>query len=1135
MVENAPRETLDDSAAMAQAEVFKRSKPKKRFGARRIAVAAFSLVLTLGVIGMGLFVLVSRGPVDITFLSERLAVALEQNIGGGIDVDVGQTFLEKNDQGLQLRVQDVVLRDSVGKELIRAPDALVLFNPLQVLKLGLSPQKLALRGLTIKTEITPDGQILLSTAYAKARSDAAITQQSPSVRLQDLAAAFVQIGNPKSGGQLNALSIDDSVLLVEDRRNGQTITFDKMTLAFETTPNGAVVARGSLSKDGEKVPVELLSETAGDGHHLKFAVSNIGDPLIQSLLGTKKASLRIGGHLSAAADIFVDKAGEPLSMTASATLGRGNITLLGAEDNIYPIDQANLRIEWQSGDARLAIVTADFSGDNTSGALKGPLSFADATTPWRWQATGSGWKLKPLSATDKPVLIDRTDLLVNLSADLQTMRIENFSIAGPGVSLSLSGQAKMESDGLALQGQVATGRMLFRTGLRLWPNMISANSRNFFVANVREGDLARFKLALNMPGPVLKLALNAEPLPADAVVLDGNVENGALSVAEGLPPINGIWLSGRLDAANAQITATSGYLDVKNDRRIQFADITGAFNRLNSFTPDAALRFKSQSSVETMAEFLRLPTLKGVFALKLDPASVKGQFEGNLAIAFPLTKKLKSQQIDTTLSGKLTGVTFDNAIGRDKLENATLSIEMDKTGIDIKGEGRWQNTPVSLTLENDATDRSSATVISLTLDEAALKRRGIDLGNQLKGPVPVKIKTRQNEGEALKASVEIDLTRATIDGLLPGFQKSAGRAGKLTFDAVEKSTGYAIQNIVLESGITSLRGQADVLSDGTITSARLQNFRLSPGDNARLDFDRTGTGNKIVIRGNNFDARPFLKATSPASPAPGDSERELDLDIKTTLLSGYGGEVMTNAEVRVLRRGSQLKQLSLNGRLNGKAVMLASRAVIDNVLPVTVQSDDAGAFFRYLDLYTRMSGGTLAGEVNVVGRKLSGILLTRNFALRDEPALRRLVSEGAGDRQSSLAAESKFNRLRLDFSRDGSETTIKDAVIYGQQIGLTFNGLIDQQRDRVSLSGTFIPAFGLNNALSQIPVVGNLLTGGRNEGLLAITFGVSGRVSQPTITVNPLSAVAPGIFRKIFEFRNETTAAPEPVQPATPN
>ncbi len=73
-----------------------------------------------------------------------------------------------------------------------------------------------------------------------------------------------------------------------------------------------------------------------------------------------------------------------------------------------------------------------------------------------------------------------------------------------------------------------------------------------------------------------------------------------------------------------------------------------------------------------------------------------------------------------------------------------------------------------------------------------------------------------------------------------------------------------------------------------------------------------------------------------------------------------------------------------------------------------------------------------------------------------------------------------------------------------------------------------MPAYGLNNAFAQIPIVGNILAGGRNEGLLAVTFGVSGKASQPTVSVNPLSAVAPGIFRKIFEFRNDRTGAVPP-------
>jgi hypothetical protein len=105
---------------------------------------------------------------------------------------------------------------------------------------------------------------------------------------------------------------------------------------------------------------------------------------------------------------------------------------------------------------------------------------------------------------------------------------------------------------------------------------------------------------------------------------------------------------------------------------------------------------------------------------------------------------------------------------------------------------------------------------------------------------------------------------------------------------------------------------------------------------------------------------------------------------------------------------------------------------------------------------------------------------------------------------------------------------VREAAIFGQQFGLTLNGSADTVRDRISMSGTFVPAYGLNNAFAQVPLVGTILGGGRNEGLLGITFSLSGRASQPSIQVNPLSAVTPGIFRRIFEFPNETTRGQTP-------
>jgi len=68
------------------------------------------------------------------------------------------------------------------------------------------------------------------------------------------------------------------------------------------------------------------------------------------------------------------------------------------------------------------------------------------------------------------------------------------------------------------------------------------------------------------------------------------------------------------------------------------------------------------------------------------------------------------------------------------------------------------------------------------------------------------------------------------------------------------------------------------------------------------------------------------------------------------------------------------------------------------------------------------------------------------------------------------------------------------------------------------MSGTFIPMYGLNNMFGQIPLLGTLLGGGSNEGLIGVTYEVVGTPGQPVLRVNPISAVMPGVLRKIFEF-----------------
>ena len=105
---------------------------------------------------------------------------------------------------------------------------------------------------------------------------------------------------------------------------------------------------------------------------------------------------------------------------------------------------------------------------------------------------------------------------------------------------------------------------------------------------------------------------------------------------------------------------------------------------------------------------------------------------------------------------------------------------------------------------------------------------------------------------------------------------------------------------------------------------------------------------------------------------------------------------------------------------------------------------------------------------------------------------------------------------------------LRDGVARGPVLGGTIDGTIDYKRDKVDLRGTLVPLYGPNDMLGRFPVVGPIL-GGEKEGIFGLTYRWSaGR--GPVLNINPISALAPGLLRKMFEFPatsdRPTTTAP---------
>ncbi|MGE3652338.1 MAG: hypothetical protein AB7G10_28690, partial [Reyranellaceae bacterium] len=56
----------------------------------------------------------------------------------------------------------------------------------------------------------------------------------------------------------------------------------------------------------------------------------------------------------------------------------------------------------------------------------------------------------------------------------------------------------------------------------------------------------------------------------------------------------------------------------------------------------------------------------------------------------------------------------------------------------------------------------------------------------------------------------------------------------------------------------------------------------------------------------------------------------------------------------------------------------------------------------------------------------------------------------------------------------------------------------------------------LNSIISNIPLIGDLLTGGRGGGLFALNYVVRGPIDDPAASVNPLSVLPIGPLRNLM-------------------
>lgn len=214
----------------------------------------------------------------------------------------------------------------------------------------------------------------------------------------------------------------------------------------------------------------------------------------------------------------------------------------------------------------------------------------------------------------------------------------------------------------------------------------------------------------------------------------------------------------------------------------------------------------------------------------------------------------------------------------------------------------------------------------------------------------------------------------------------------------------------------------------------------------------------------------------------------------------------------------------LQGRLDGRMGAAPTRLEID--IPgdgegtVRLTSPDAGEVLREAGLYSDARGGTLVLDARIGGpgaAALVGEARIEDVRVRSRSTFRTMLRQGGLDAAEQEIASNGigFRKVSIPFTYRDGRLRLRDAIATSPALGLKVNGTVDERTDHVDLVGVLSPAYGLTGALNEVPLLGQIL-GGEGEGVLAMTFRLSGPVRDPRFTVNPLSMLAPGFLRRIF-------------------
>ncbi|MEZ5872243.1 MAG: DUF3971 domain-containing protein [Nitratireductor sp.] len=1101
-------------------------RPSRFQGVVRFLGAFLAVILLAAVMsGAGLYFLLRGEAIENSTLNQRIEARIQQMLGGNMLVNLGRMTIAFDRDGLlSLAATDV--------QLIRPVDRKVA-SRLGKVVVGVRPLSLLSGEPQIDAVIIQDSSIDVTLLPLPA---SAPIPANLSDFLADAGRHLADYGEQFAAERFRLFRFENIKIsgVGLGRKDANQIHVDNLDLRFRR--NGALTVNSQLATRHSKIELQgAWRKVDGNAAELDMHLTGLNlrewsdDPAVEGGLGGSDAGLDFYARTGFSGD------GKPVNPQVTISMPQPSTLRLGRYARTV-LNQVQLNFRLLTDKNQIELDPSKFSAGNFSSRLIGGIRPVDAAKGYSGNlefeliadpAVGAptvvGEQSNPAairiggSLDRNRKIIDLTEILV-LSGFDRISGSASFGFEGPTPSIA----AAAASDGVQMSAIK-----------QLWPFFLAPPTRNWVMRNIVGGRVANIELSAKIPAGIIGRFIKGAKIDPGDLVLSADFDDVRMDTFGELPAIRNANGNIRVDGMAFTADLKTGDVFLPDNRTVK---VNGGRFRVADYgerPAPAEVRVQGEGEAGALALIANARPLLVGDRLLLKPKQFSGKADADVVASFHLKPGLTPQDVDWHVLLNTKNLASSEKLFGHSLAKADLFIEANAQQARIAGDAIIDNVRTKLSMVQPiGKDAGPAQrQFSAVLDEKARKAMGIDLAPVVHGV----IRLSANQGGDKDGRQVVDLKDAQLGLPWVGWTKGKGIPATASFVMKNANGQTVINDFYVEGPGFSATGNL-VFDKGGIVSADLPNVSLNEGDALSVNIKRKGNLYTINAEGARFDARSLINMLIHEGGV-GDVQANINAKVTASIgtITGFADVKARNVSLTYGTADGWFDNLSLRANFASSGIVNIIASTVDRKTTFNIESTDAGASLGMLDIYRRMRGGNMRALLDRTGGgPFSGPIRVKDFVIVDEPKLERLISDPApiqnerGQTGTSVTEQLRkvniksvrFTNAKAMIEKGEGYFNARDGILTSTQIGFTFDGNVYDANNRMDLKGTFMPGIGLSRALGFIPIVGELLGNGRDTSLIGITYRLSGPVKNPSIEVNPVSVVAPGAFRKVFEFRD---------------